>query len=205
MGHIPTGIDPYSTMKYRDVCAHQSPVTFLSSPKLAGLLIEYADVIRLGIFAHTHMDEIRLLKPEGNPDVPSKRMVAIKMVASISPVDGNDPSFTIARINPRTAMLENYTVIAASNQTGIATTWSKEYDFRLTYHQTQFTPATLQALVKEFAADPGANNEASRSYLRYYFIGDRSPELKPYWPEYVCALSNYNANDYAACACSKNK
>ena len=31
--------------------------------------------------------------------------VAIKMVPSISPVDGNNPSFTIARVNPSSAML----------------------------------------------------------------------------------------------------
>ena len=32
-------------------------------------------------------------------------------------------------------MLENYDVIAASNQTGIATAWTTEYDFAKTYHR----------------------------------------------------------------------
>ena len=70
MGHIPTGIDPYATARRLGaMCGHVNPVMFLSSNKLADLLIEYADIIRLGIFAHTHMDEIRLLQPEpADPD-----------------------------------------------------------------------------------------------------------------------------------------
>ena len=80
---------------------------FLSSDKMADLLIEYGDVIRLGIFAHSHMDEIRLLEPEGSASSPAHG-VAIKMVPSISPVDGNNPSFTVARVNPSSAVLQNY-------------------------------------------------------------------------------------------------
>ena len=65
MGHIPPGIDPYSTVaKFRDVCGGQPPVTFLANDKLAEVLAGYGDVVRLGIFAHTHMDEVRLLRPE---------------------------------------------------------------------------------------------------------------------------------------------
>ena len=49
MGHIPPGVDPYSTVaKFKDVCGNEAPVMFLSSDKLADLMIEYGDVIRLG-------------------------------------------------------------------------------------------------------------------------------------------------------------
>ena len=51
MGHIPPGVDPYSTVaKFKDVCGNEAPVMFLSSDKLADLMIEYGDVIRLGNF-----------------------------------------------------------------------------------------------------------------------------------------------------------
>ncbi len=65
MGHIPPGVDLYSTAaRMVDVCGGQRPVMFLASEKLADLLTEYGDVVELAIFAHTHMDEMRLLKPE---------------------------------------------------------------------------------------------------------------------------------------------
>ncbi|MGB7198544.1 MAG: metallophosphoesterase [Acidobacteriaceae bacterium] len=206
MGHIPTGIDPYATARRMGaMCGHMNPVLFLSSTKLADLLIEYADIVHLGIFAHTHMDEIRLLEPEHADPNSTTPAVVIKMVPSISPVDGNDPSFTIARINPSSATLQDYKVVSASNHTGIATRWSVEYDFTQTFHQQQFSPSTVRALITGFAADPGADTSESQQYIRHYFIGDRSAELKPFWPQYVCALANHTVEAYAACVCPTAK
>ncbi len=209
MGHIPPGVNPYSTVaKIKDVCGNEAPEMFLSSDKLADLMIEYGDVIRLGIFAHTHMDEMRLLEPQGSAQQNSfehsvfKHSVAIKIVPSISPVDGNNPSFTVARVNRATAALRDYEVIAASNQSGIATTWSKEYDYAQAYHEAQFSPSTVKKLIAEFENDRGATTEASQEYIRNYFVGDRSSELKGFWPLYVCALANHTAKAYAACVCS---
>jgi sphingomyelin phosphodiesterase acid-like 3 len=206
MGHIPTGIDPYATARRLGaMCGHVNPVLFLSSTKLADLLIEYADIVHLGIFAHTHMDEIRLLQPEHSEPNPISPAVVIKMVPSISPVDGNDPSFTIAHVNPSSAMLQDYQVVSASNHTGIAAKWSVEYDFAQTFHQQEFSPSTVRALIAKFAADPGADTAVSQQYIRHYFIGDRSPELKPFWPQYVCALANHSVEAYAACVCPTAK
>lgn len=204
MGHIPPGIDPFSTVaKFRDVCGGQAPVMFLSPDKLADLLVEYADVVRLGIFAHTHMDEMRLLGPEGTErQAAGEHRVAIKMVPSISPVDGNNPSFTVARVNPSSAVLQNYEVIAASNQTGIAATWTREYDYAQAYHEAQFSPSTVKELIEEFKTDRGAKTQPSEEYIRDYFVGDRSFELSPFWPQYVCALDNRTAKAFAACVCS---
>jgi sphingomyelin phosphodiesterase acid-like 3 len=203
MGHIPPGIDPFSTAsKFRDVCAGQAPVAFLASDKMAGLLVEYSDVVRLGIFAHTHMDEMRLLEPEGRElQTAGGQDAVIKVIPSISPVDGNNPSFTIARVNPSSAMLEDFEVIAASNQTGIATTWTREYDFAKTYHETQFSPSSVKKLIDEFRIDGGASMAASQAYIRNYFVGDYSRELTPFWPEYVCALDHGTAKAFAACVC----
>jgi hypothetical protein len=36
-------------------------------------------------------------------------------------------------------------------------------------------------------------------------VGDMSRELSPFWPEYVCALGNYTAKDFAACVCPATK
>jgi sphingomyelin phosphodiesterase acid-like 3 len=80
-----------------------------------------------------------------------------------------------------------------------------EYDFAQTFHQPQFSPSAVRALVAEFTADPDVNTAVSRQYIRHYFIGDRSAELKPFWPQYVCALANYAVEPYAACVCPAAK
>ena len=102
-------------------------------------------------------------------------------------------------------MLQNYEVIAASNQTGIATTWSREYDYAQTYHEAQFSPSTVKELITEFENDRGAKTEASQEYIRNFYVGDRSSELKPFWPLYVCALANHTAKAFAGCVCSAGK
>jgi len=206
MGHIPPGIDPYSTVsKFRDVCGGQAPVAFLATDKMADLLAAYADVVRLGIFAHTHMDELRLLRTEGNEAGAGAPATAVKMVASISPVDGNNPSFTVARVNPSSAVLDNYDVITASNQTGIETKWAPEYDFAETYHKAQFSSATVKELIDAFRADADAKTAQSQAYIRNYFAGEMSRELAPFWPEYVCALDNHTAKAFAGCVCPAAK
>jgi sphingomyelin phosphodiesterase acid-like 3 len=207
MGHIPPGVNPYSTvLRMKNVCAGEPPVMFLSSDKLTDLLVEHGEEIRLSIFAHTHMDEMRMLEPTGDGlHASSERGTAIKLVPSISPVDGNNPSFTVALINPATAMLQDYKVIAASNQTGIGATWAQEYDYAQTYHEAQFSSATVEKLVAAFAADRSAKTEATQEYIRNYFVGDLSAALKPFWPQYVCSIANDTAKSYAACVCSAGK
>jgi len=64
--------------------------------------------------------------------------VPLKIVASITPINGNRPTFTLARVNPATATLADYTVFEASNLTGIATAWSAEYTYSSAYHQPAF-------------------------------------------------------------------
>ncbi len=204
MGHIPPGIDPYSTAaKMRNVCADGTPEMFLSSDELPHVLAEYDDVIQLALFAHTHMDEMRLLKPE--PDTVGSGTgsgVALKFVPSISPINGNSPSFVVATIDPSHAMLADYRVIAASQTDGPGTTWREEYDYDATYHQHAFDAAALTSLFAGFAQDSAASTESSEAYLRNYFVRDRSPELRFFWPQYVCALSAYSTETYKTCRCS---
>jgi sphingomyelin phosphodiesterase acid-like 3 len=203
MGHIPAGIDPFSTFsKFTDVCIGEAPVMFLGSEKMADVMGEYADVIRLGVFGHTHMDEMRLFGKDGG-GVADK--VAIKMVPSISPVDGNDPSFTVARVNPATAQMVDYEVIAGSNKTGVDTVWQKEYSFGKTYHEKVFSPVTVGKLLGEFGTDLDARGEMSRAYLTNYFVGDKSLLLKSLWPNYVCAMGNHTEKGFAGCVCAAGK
>jgi sphingomyelin phosphodiesterase acid-like 3 len=202
MGHIPPGIDLYATVTRRlDVCGGQSPTMFLSSERIADVLIDFSDVVQLVIFAHTHMDELRLLKEVGQSPA-SGKSVAVKLVSSISPINGNHPSFTLAQIDASSAALVDYKVFAASNQTGVDAAWTEEYDFARSYHEAEFTSSSVSQLIAGFAADPGAKTQASQNYIEDFSVGYASPVLNLAWPQYVCTLSNYTAQAFRACACS---
>jgi hypothetical protein len=63
----------------------------------------------------------------------------------------------------------------------------------------------LKDLIAKFQADSASQEETSNAYIGNYFVGNRSSELKPFWPQYVCALANSTAKSYAACACKAAK
>jgi sphingomyelin phosphodiesterase acid-like 3 len=203
MGHIPPGVYLHATVaKMRDVCGGAKPEMFLSSEKMADELVEFSDVVQLAIFAHTHMDEVRILKADSDARPSAAgNSVAVKMVPSISPIDGNAPSFTVARIDPSSAALVDYRVFVASNRTGVDATWNEEYDYGQTYREAAFSAASVTRLIAGFQADPGANTEASRAYIHNFVAGTASPLLQLVWPQYVCSLSNHSAEGFKSCVC----
>jgi sphingomyelin phosphodiesterase acid-like 3 len=194
-------VNAYSTVKkISDVCGDGSADMFMDSDKLDGLMIQYADVVRLGLFAHTHMDEVRLLMPDGGD---AQAGVPLKLVPSISPVDGNNPSFTVARVEPSTAALKDFDVFVASNQTGANTTWSEDYDFDRSYGEPAFSAAAVGDLIGQFRRDAKAQTGMSQQYIKSYFKGDTARELAPFWPQYACSLENLTAASYKGCVCGK--
>ncbi len=63
------------------------------------------------------------------------------------------------------SLLKDYQVFVASNQTGVDTQWSEEYDFAKTYNVDAFTARNVADLVAGFKADPTAQSGASQSYI----------------------------------------
>jgi sphingomyelin phosphodiesterase acid-like 3 len=208
MGHIPPGVDLYATArKFTNVCAGAAPQMFLANESLPNLLSANADIMRLAIFGHTHADEMRLLVPDHSARVSAIAAlgVPLKVIPSITPVNGNRPTFTLASINPSTASLTDYTVVMASNLTGVDATWAPEYTYSTAYHQPAFDAASLTNLIPALEADPAAKSDASKTYLRAYFPGDMSLILQLAWPQYACSLSHDTAAAFAACACAATK
>jgi sphingomyelin phosphodiesterase acid-like 3 len=209
MAHIPPGIDAYSTFtKHRNICGGKSPEMFLGSEALANTLTDFPDVIRLTLFGHTHMDEFRAYTtPDGT--IPGK------LVPSITPVNGNNPSFTIAAIEPTTATLKDYTVFAAANQSSWDNkdlAWSKEYSFSTTYHLPDLSGSSLAKLTNSFLDDKSGNSEASHAYQQFFYAGmpdavkDISANVKAaamqiVWPTYACAITHADAASFQSCVC----
>jgi sphingomyelin phosphodiesterase acid-like 3 len=199
MAHIPPGVDVYSSAKHLDdVCGEKGPKMFLGSEKLAEVLAAFGDVVQLAVFAHTHMDEVRVLKAPGSGDPANS--VAVKMVSSISPINGNAPSFTVARVDAATGGLEDYRVVSASNATGVDTAWQEEYDWGKTFHEAAFSSTGVDKEIAGFRADTGGSSDESGAYIRNFYVGS-SPLLALIWPQYVCSLENDSAQAFKACVC----
>ena len=113
-------------------------------------------------------------------------------------------------MDPKKAELLDYTVYAASNQTGIGTTWSEEYDFGKTYGYSSFSASALTDLTQEFIADTSGTKKNSQSYQSFYFVMPASGPLSnvaksaawsTMWPMYTCSMTQDHKKDYLACTC----
>jgi sphingomyelin phosphodiesterase acid-like 3 len=205
MGHIPPGVNIYASARNAAaICVGAAqPQMFLATEGIADLLARNADIVRLAIFGHTHSDEIKLITAENTP--PNSHAVIgvpVKVVPSITPINGNRPTFTLARINPATATLTDYTVMIASSRDGTDATWSPEYTFSSTYHKHSYDAASVAALTAAFRADEAAATPASQAYLRQYGPGEPSTLLQFAWAPYTCSMTYNSAKAVASCACS---
>jgi sphingomyelin phosphodiesterase acid-like 3 len=198
IGHIPPGVDVYSTLrKGGNVCGDAPVRLFLGSDALAATLEKHADVIRLAVFAHTHSDELRLLRGDAGS-------IPMKLVASISPVNGNRPTFTVAQVDPKTATMTDYAVYEAPPPTEINAPWRPEYGFHETYHEPDFRAKSVGDLVVRLQADAGGGKPESTAYV-HYFAPSMLPLLALVWPQYGCALDHTTADSYKACVCRDRK
>jgi sphingomyelin phosphodiesterase acid-like 3 len=207
MAHIPPGVDAYTTFsKARNVCGGDKAEMFLSSEALAATIADFPDTIRLALFGHTHMDELRVYKAVDGTPIPGK------LVPSITPVNGNNPAFTVAEVDPRTATLKDYTVFVASNKTGIDTKWAEEYSYSTTYHMPDLSGASLAKLTDSFLADKTSATAASKAYQMHYFAGDqvantgisgnlKAAAMQMVWPAYACSITQATQAGFKACDC----
>jgi sphingomyelin phosphodiesterase acid-like 3 len=195
LGHLPPTVNPKSSLAMGGaLCAKGSPESFLSSDALTNALTAHADVVRLAVFGHTHLDELHLLGEKGSE-------VPVKVVGSISSVDGNTPSFTVAGVAPASATLVDYAVYDASNITGAGTTWAREYDFKGTYHEPNFSAKSLDDLIGRFRADSTGASAESLAYQRNYLNGFPINRMGPFWQSFVCSLDHSTAEGFKACVC----
>ena len=196
LGHLPPSINADASLSAKgSFCSGGRAVRFQDTEDLANQMAANADTITLGIFGHTHMDEFHVLT--GTSDA-----VPIKVVASVSPVDGNLPSFTIGVVDLHSAKLTDYSVYEASNRTGLTTRWSQEYDFNNAYHEQGFSPLSLRDLISRLRADQAGVGVESLAYQNHLLKGANRKKLSRSWPGYVCGLDNSTSDGFKACVCS---
>jgi sphingomyelin phosphodiesterase acid-like 3 len=188
MAHIPTGVDPYSTIHGSGGCP-AAPT--LSDDSLAGALSASPAAIDLTLYGHTHMDEMRLISAtSGTPRIPAR------LNPSITPWDGNLPSFTVAQVDPAHARLIDFTVFLSPNPGGTGT-WPASYTYSSTYNEPDYSAASLANLIALFQ-DPGKNSGLVAAYQHAY----QSTPATTNWSAYVCAITSDTPAAYNSCYCS---
>jgi sphingomyelin phosphodiesterase acid-like 3 len=217
MAHIPPGIDAQAlASKSVSMCSTKpdttefAPDTYLSNEFFANNLDQYSNNIALMIFGHTHMDEVRVFKTAKGAPVPGK------IVPAISPVDGNNPAFIVATINPRTAMMIDYTVyVAGGDMPSILnkeTAWTDEYTFSAIYHLPDLSGRSLEKLASSLHDDSTGDAQAIADYQHYYYVNDpfgtpnplsdaNLASMKRSWPTYACTITQDHAVGFNACVC----
>jgi sphingomyelin phosphodiesterase acid-like 3 len=134
------------------------------------------------------MDEMRLIL-----DGSGKGKVPGRLNPSISPWNGNFPSFTVAKVDPARAVLENFTVYRSSDKGG-AGSWDFEYTYFDAYKKNDYSAASLKALTDVFKTDTSSDGPVSK-YQMYY----QSTPATLNWKAYLCAISSGTPDEYNAC------
>ena len=137
----------------------------------------------------------------------AERGIAVKLVGSISPINGNAPSFTVASIDARDSGDERLPGDCGVERDGRRYEWTEEYDFATTYKTRirSLRSSVRDDLIAGFEADPDAHDKASQSYIRDYGAGMGARELSMFWKPYACSLRNDGADAFRACVCGAER
>ena len=196
LGHLPPSVNADASLSPRgSFCSSDRIVRFQDSEALATEMMAHSDAIKLGIFGHTHMDEFHVMTGVGSA-------IPIKVLASVSPVDGNLPSFTVGVVDLASATLADYSVYEASNRTGLGMQWSQEYDFNTAYREQGFTPSSLDNLIDRLRNDKAGTGPESQMYQTHFLKGSSGKKLSSSWPGYVCSLDHVTAEGFKTCVCA---
>jgi hypothetical protein len=107
-------------------------------------------------------------------------------------------------VDPATATLEDYRVIAAPDKTGVNPKWTQEYDFAKAYRMPAGKPAlsadALGQLIDRFGAGTDPTQDAL--YWKYYKTGVQGYLDAGNWHEYVCLMGHFAPTDFTNCTCA---
>jgi hypothetical protein len=178
--HIPPGINPHESTP-------AAPVPFWVDAwrdRFLALASAYAPVLKAGYAGHTHMDDFRLLSGPSGP------YLAIRVTPSVTPLFGNNPSFSVMRYAVADARPLGY--VSYVFQSGA---WRREYDFAQAYGEESYAPGNLAAV----AAAIRSGGAAGAAYARFYTSGAKSPITAANARVYACAQTEMLPDAFAAC------
>lgn len=185
--HVPPGVNAFNSA---EAATEGGPPAMFWQPELSGLFLKlvakYPGAIRAVFAGHTHMDDYRVLRPEGGP------AIACKIAPAISPIFGNNPGYQAFNYDRDDMALRNFRAYFKADLTG---EWAFEYDFREAYGLEAFSAASIERLAGAIRAD----SEVGRRYVNYYGVS-APPEITPRTLDvYRCAITHVTAADFLTC------
>jgi hypothetical protein len=190
-GHIPPG------MSSHDGSAMYHPA---AQTALIAVLEQYTDVIAMGVFAHTHMDEFRLL---GAGAETGGLPVLLTLAPAVSPIFGNLPGYRTYTFDRHTLTMLSYEQFTADIRgltAGQSPAWTSLY--KSTDAGYAF-PALVPEVVKTFAtavlADPRSVSGAAYAAHRFAGIPSKCPVDSGCARRAACGIEALTPAAFAAC------
>jgi sphingomyelin phosphodiesterase acid-like 3 len=197
--HIPPGLHSYKKAGASGKSAAAGFWTEDAVARYVNLVDRYRSILQIAFTGHTHRDDFRIVRIDGQP------ALLHKIVPAVSPITGNNPAFQTFRYDTETGALTNWQThflgLALAGRSQPAPTWSMEYDAREVYQLSPFNAQTVAALFDRIQASP-TGREAG-DYRTSYAVSARSiPEVD--LAIYTCAVLNTTYSDYRACMSGRN-
>ncbi|VDL96611.1 unnamed protein product [Schistocephalus solidus] len=151
--HFPPGATENSPEKYRHFFEKYNQ-------RFLDLLLDNADILIGGLFAHQHTDTFRVLKKDDRPALP------LLFGPSISPwrlggLGAFNPRIRVFQYVRRSLHLTDYQQLFL-NLSAAEPTWAEEYSFRQEYRLPDTSAGSLSALLTDFVHSEG-------NWTRYWF------------------------------------
>lgn len=210
MAHLPPGVNVYASFrqfifKPAALCS-ATPQAFLADPALADTLLDFADVVQLALFGHTHVDEMRVLQRDAVPGASTgAAVISVKIVPAVSPFIGNHPSFLSATVDTRSLMLKDWRTLVSPGPLGSTPPWAEGYRFTTAYHLPDFSADSALQLANHFVADPKGETPDSTTFRQHFFPGDiglYAIGLGQIWPAYACSVRENRPSAVHRCICN---
>jgi sphingomyelin phosphodiesterase acid-like 3 len=191
--HIPPGMDAYASAR----TGSGKPVTQFWQDRyfiqFLELMQSYGDMVQIALAGHTHMDDFRVLSSSG-----STPPVVFRITPAISPIFGNNPSFSVLHYSVSTGAVSDIaTYYLDLVKGGDNPQWTLEYSFSAAYGYDAFTAVNLKTLAAAIHDNPNVR----QIFAGYYATSAPSPITSTNWPFYVCTQTQFTAADYSNCAC----
>jgi sphingomyelin phosphodiesterase acid-like 3 len=145
------------------------------------------------IAGHTHHPSFEIVGQSSGAPVP------MMVVPSISPVQANNPAFSVADVSGDTGAIADFTTYVLHLPllgAAVPATWTREYTFDAAFGLGAFDATNLASLQMYLAGDPVKR----AAYIAYY--NSQSPVgsiSSAGWPWYWCSDVNLTTQSYAAC------
>ena len=187
--HVPAGADIGSTAKVIESNGQLASATMMWSAdyqaKFQQILSKYPDIITLGLAAHTHMDEYRII--EGN---------VLHVSPSISPYFGNNPAFKTFTFSNATLRPDDYISLSYD-----LATMPKEFQSLYNFSSAYSAEGPLDTSMTELYPELSTDSVQQSLYRNYYYSGPTpaNPITDKNWSVYWCGITKMTKQELIDC------